>query len=113
MINFKVFQPTVKWIKDDLRENPVRLLLEVFAWLMSISCAVLMMLTVPNPPFLLLYLLFIVQCMIFGWASYSRKSFGMLSNWLLLVWLPVTPMLFPECYSNLDLVLRKLLAGLG
>jgi len=85
MINFKIFQPTIEWIKADLRENPIRFALEVFAWLMSISCSVIMMLTVPTPPFLLLYPMFITQCMIFGWASYTRKSFGMLSNYLLLV----------------------------
>lgn len=85
MINLKIFQPTIEWIKDDLRENPIRFALEVAAWLMSISCSVIMMLTVPTPPFLLLYPMFIVQCMIFGWASYTRKSFGMLSNYLLLV----------------------------
>jgi hypothetical protein len=85
MINLKIFQPTLEWIKDDLRENPTRFALEVFAWLMSIGCAIIMMLTVPTPPFLLVYPMFIVQCMIFGWASYTRKSFGMLSNYLLLV----------------------------
>lgn len=85
MINLKIFQPTLEWIKDDLNENPIRFALEVFAWLMSIGCAVIMMLTVPTPPFLLVYPMFITQCMIFGWASYTRKSFGMLSNYLLLV----------------------------
>ena len=44
-----------------------------------------MMLTVPNPPFLILYPLFITQCAIFGWSAWSRKSFGMLANYLLLV----------------------------
>jgi hypothetical protein len=85
MINIKIFQPTLEWIKDDLRENPTRFALEVFAWLMSIGCSVIMMLTVPTPPFLIVYPMFIIQCIIFGWASYTRKSFGMLSNYLLLV----------------------------
>jgi hypothetical protein len=44
-----------------------------------------MMLTVPNPPFLLLYPLFIAQCAIFAWASWSRQSIGLLSNYILLV----------------------------
>lgn len=44
-----------------------------------------MMLTVPTPPFLILYPLFITQCAIFGWAAWSRQSFGMLANYLLLV----------------------------
>jgi len=64
MINIKIFQPTLEWIKDDLRENPTRFALEVFAWLMSIGCSVIMMLTVPTPPFLIVYPMFIIQCII-------------------------------------------------
>ena len=85
MINAKMFEPTIQWIKDDLNENPIRFGLEVFAWLMSISCAIIMAATVPNLPLLLIYPMFIIQCTIFGWASWTRKSFGMLSNYILLV----------------------------
>ena len=59
--------------------------MEVVAWVMSIACSVIMMLTVPNPPFLLLYPMFITQCAIFGWAAWTRNSFGMLANYALLV----------------------------
>jgi hypothetical protein len=44
-----------------------------------------MMLTVPTPPFLILYPLFITQCVIFAWAAWTRKSLGMLANYFLLV----------------------------
>ena len=44
-----------------------------------------MMMTVPYPPFLILYPLFIVQCVIFAWAAWTRKSLGMLANYILLV----------------------------
>jgi hypothetical protein len=44
-----------------------------------------MMLTVPTPPFLILYPLFILQCAIFAWAAWTRRSSGMLANYLLLV----------------------------
>ena len=44
-----------------------------------------MALTVPNPPFLILYPLFIAQCAIFGWSAWTRKSSGMVANYLLLV----------------------------
>ena len=36
--------------------------------------------TVPNPPFLLLYPLFIVQCSMIAWAAHSRNSTGMLEG---------------------------------
>jgi len=75
----------VNWIKADWQTNPTRCVLEVLAWFLSIFCSVTMMLTVPNPPFLLLYPLFILQCAIFAWAAWTRKSTGMLANYMLLV----------------------------
>lgn len=76
---------TYKWIKQDFNEWPLRFILEVTAWLASIGCSITMALTIPNPPFLILYPLFMSQCAIFGWAAWTRKSFGMVSNYLLLV----------------------------
>jgi hypothetical protein len=73
------------WIKQDYKDHPVRFILEVSAWFMSIGCAVAMGVTLPNPPFLILYPLFIFQCAIFAWAAWTRKSFGMLANYFLLI----------------------------
>lgn len=73
------------WVQEDWRGNPLRCILEVFAWFLSISCSVVMMLTVPEPPFLILYPLFIIQCAIFAWAAWTRQSSGMLANYVLLV----------------------------
>jgi hypothetical protein len=75
----------VNWVKEDWRSNPVRCVLEILAWFLSIGCAFTMMLTVPTPPFLILYPLFILQCAIFAWAAWTRRSSGMLANYLLLV----------------------------
>jgi len=44
-----------------------------------------MALTVPNPPLLLLYPIWITGCALYAWAAFSRKSFGMLANYMLLV----------------------------
>jgi len=73
------------WAKNDFREWPLRFVLEITAWFLSIACSITMALTVPNPPFLILYPLFIFQCAIFGWAAWTRRSTGMLANYLLLV----------------------------
>jgi hypothetical protein len=73
------------YIREDWEENPARCVLEVLAWFLSIGCALTMALTVPNPPFLILYPLFITQCVIFAWASKTRGSIGMLANYVLLV----------------------------
>ena len=80
-----IFEGTIEWIKEDWKRNPLRCFLEILAWFLSIGCSFTMMLTVPNPPFLILYPLFITQCAIFGWAAWTRKSSGMLANYLLLV----------------------------
>jgi hypothetical protein len=43
-----------------------------------------MAITVPNPPLLTLYPIWIAGCGMYAWAAYSRKSFGMLINYILL-----------------------------
>lgn len=73
------------WIKDDFKSNRVRFIIELLAWAISIGCAVTMALTVPNPPLLILYPIWILGCSMYAWASWTRKSFGMLANYLLLV----------------------------
>ena len=81
----KLFNSTLSWVKRDFQEWPLRCILEIVAWIMSISCSIIMALTVPTPPFLILYPLFITQCMVFGWAAWTRRSTGMLANYTLLV----------------------------
>ena len=79
-----IFQPTLQWIKDDWNSNHVRFVAELFAWAISIGCSITMALTVPTPPLLVLYPVWITGCAIYAWASYTRKSFGMLANYILL-----------------------------
>ena len=81
----KLLSSVVNYIREDWRENPVRCVLEILAWFMSIGCALTMAFTVPNPPFLILYPIFIAQCVIFAWAAKTRGSVGMLANYGLLV----------------------------
>jgi hypothetical protein len=72
------------WIREDYRSNRFRFVVEVLAWLISIGCALIMALTVPNPPLLLLYVLWIAGCAMYAWAALTRKCFGMLANYVLL-----------------------------
>jgi len=74
-----------KWAERDYREWPFRFLVEVVAWAISIGCSITMALTVPTPPLLILYPIWIIGCTMYGWAAYTRGSFGMLANYLLLV----------------------------
>jgi hypothetical protein len=79
-----IFQPTLQWIKDDWNSNSFRFVVELLAWAISIGCSITMALTVPNPPLLALYPVWILGCAMYAWASYTRKSFGMLANYILL-----------------------------
>lgn len=81
----RIFKPTLEWIKDDYKTSPFRFILELAAWAISIGCAIAMAATVPNPPLIILYPMWIVGCAIYAWAAFTRKSFGMLANYLLLV----------------------------
>ena len=81
----RVFDSTYQWARQDFQTWPTRFVLEITAWFLSIGCAITMALTLPHPPFLILYPLFITQCAIFCWAAWTRRSTGMVANYLLLV----------------------------
>jgi len=72
------------WIKYDWDSNRFRFCIELLAWGISIGCSITMALTVPNPPLLTLYPIWIIGCSLYAWAAFTRKSFGMLANYLLL-----------------------------
>ncbi len=78
------FRPTLEWIQDDYKTDRVRFCLEVIAWAISIGCSITMALTVPTPPLLILYPIWITGCAIYAWCAYTRNSFGMLANYILL-----------------------------
>jgi hypothetical protein len=44
-----------------------------------------MALTVPHPPLLVMYPFWITGCTMYLWAAYTRRSFGMVANYMLLV----------------------------
>ena len=79
-----LFGNTFQWIKDDWESGRFRFIVELLAWAISIGCSITMALTVPTPPLLILYPIWIAGCAMYGWAAYTRKSFGMLANYLLL-----------------------------
>jgi hypothetical protein len=84
MITKENIQSTWNYIREDHDSWPLRFWFEVVAWVLSIACSVIMMLTVPEPPFVLLYLMWIAGCGVYTWAAWTRGSFGMLANYLLL-----------------------------
>ena len=80
----ELFKPTFDWIRDDYASNRTRFVAELVAWAISIGCSITMALTVPTPPLLALYPIWIAGCAIYAWCAYTRQSFGMLANYILL-----------------------------
>jgi hypothetical protein len=80
-----LYKSTLDWIRDDWNSGKFRFIVELLAWAISIGCAIAMALTVPTPPLLILYPIWILGCAMYAWAAYTRKSVGMLANYLLLV----------------------------
>jgi hypothetical protein len=79
-----LFYSIFDWIRDDWKSGKVRFVIEVMAWAISIGCSITMALTVPNPPLLILYPIWISGCAMYLWCAFTRKSFGMVANYLLL-----------------------------
>lgn len=84
---------TFDWIKDDYYSNRFRFAVELVAWAISIGCAITMAATVPNPPLLILYPIWITGCALYAWAAFTRRSLGMLANYLLLVTIDIVGLL--------------------
>jgi hypothetical protein len=80
----ELFKPTFEWIHGDFKSNRIRFFIELLAWAFSIGCSITMALTVPHPPLLVLYPVWITGCAMYAWAAYTRRSFGMLANYILL-----------------------------
>jgi len=80
----KIFTPTIEWIRNDYVSNRFRFSIELFAWAISVGCSITMAATVPHPPLLVLYPIWITGCAMYAWAAWTRRSFGMLVNYILL-----------------------------
>lgn len=81
----EIIGPIFEWIKNDWKSHKLRFCLEVTAWVFSIGCALTMALTVPNPPLKFLYFPWVLSTAIYAGCAYSRRSFGMLANYFLLL----------------------------
>jgi hypothetical protein len=81
---YTLFKPTIDWIREDYATHPLRFCVELAAWAISVGCSITMAVTVPTPPLLALYPVWITGCAMYAWAAWTRKSFGMLANYILL-----------------------------
>lgn len=85
MIEPNVVHNVFKWIYRDYVSYPFRFIVELLAWAISIGCSVVMAFTVPEPPLLFLYPVWMFGCAMYAWAAFTRRSAGMLFNYILLV----------------------------
>ena len=79
-----MIQNTLAWIRADWQSNPLRFIVEVWAWAFSIFAAILFAATVTDVPFVPYLLITVTNCALYAWAAWSRGSFGILANYLLL-----------------------------
>lgn len=79
-----IFFNIIAWAKEDFKIWPLRFVLEIVAWFMSLGCSITLATGATDPLFYYLYPVFITQCLIFGWAAWTRKSTGMVANYVLL-----------------------------
>ena len=75
----------IEWINEDYKTHPMRFIVEILAWAISIGCSVVVTSTVPNVPFMILYPLWLSGRSMYAWASWTRNSFGMFCNYILLI----------------------------
>ena len=77
------------WIKRDWNGHPFRFALEVACWFNSMACSIIINSTVPDPPWMLLYPMYISGLLAYTWCSWSRGSFGMLATFSMLACLDI------------------------
>jgi hypothetical protein len=80
----EILRGWVAWAKRDYNEWPLRFCLELLGWFGSIGCALGMTIFLPDPPLLPLYCIWVVSTSLYAWAAWTRGSFGMLANYVLL-----------------------------
>ena len=74
----------LEFIKKDYNSNRMRFVIETLAWIMSIGANVLFAYTVPHVPFAVYLTITVTGCAMYAWSACSRRSFGMLANYLFL-----------------------------
>jgi hypothetical protein len=72
------------YVRADFRAYPLRFCLELLGWAISLGCSLTYAITVPDLPFIPLYIAYITGCTTMAWCAYTRGSFGFLGNYLIL-----------------------------
>ena len=69
----------IDYVKRDWDDNPWRVAGEMYNWFTSVTSSAIFALTVPTPPFLLLYPLWLSGLIVMIFCARSRGSTGILA----------------------------------
>ena len=67
------------YIKEDWKAHPTRLVAEIYNWSVSAIGSLIFAITVPNPPFMVLYPLWLSGIFLMIFCVYSRGSVGLVA----------------------------------
>jgi hypothetical protein len=84
MIFCKHLTTIVDYVIKDYHSCPARFVIEILAWSASVTSALILSLTLPDPPWIPLYCVWVVCTALFAWSSWTRGSVGMMCNFILL-----------------------------
>ena len=76
----QVVKDTLGFFIDDYRSHPVRWIVEALAWSGTLVNSILISATVPDIPWMICYPIWILGCIGYAWAQWTRRaSLGMFS----------------------------------
>lgn len=81
----RMLRGIAKYVRDDWRSSPTRVVAEVFAWCCSVVSAVIFAATAPHLPIVQIYTIFMSGAAAAAWAAYTRGSFGLLANYVFII----------------------------
>jgi hypothetical protein len=67
------------YVRRDWASSPVRVILELYGWFMTTSSSLIFAFTVPHPPFMLLYPIWLTALAALTYCALSRGSVGMVA----------------------------------
>lgn len=67
------------YVRKDWESSPIRTILELYGWAVTTSSSLIFAFTVPNPPFMILYPLWISALFALTYCAFTRGSVGMVA----------------------------------
>ena len=75
---FQIINNIIKFSKNDYSANKIRFVIEIICGFLYITNAIILAVTTPFPPMLIIYIGWVVGAIGMIYCSWSRKSFGLM-----------------------------------